>query len=561
MPLMLQSLASLPSQHNSNQSTFAYRKIMASALLCGATLASAQSNAATLTLGEARYTNTDEPNSGRKSVAISVTTAFNDNSPSWSNLTACTISGTVNVYVPVASNSAQATAEIDYILQKQTFSIRAEPYAVGEGQIQIDPGSDQILFEILDDGDETEANEEINFNITSYGVTCDDESSRSITAVRSYGTIVINDPFDVKDGSQPPRAAAIPVRQKSLSSQLNSLRTLSLHSAATRDRSIAKEIDRARNNLGSSAQNLQVQLKGQNVPVGALLGSGAGDALDEFGRWGFFVTGSVDLGEEKDTEDQSDFRSSMLITGLDYQFSENFVLGAALTYTDVAAGSDETANTDFNRNSLSVFGSLYSGDLFYLDAILTYGSSGYDLDRKIARDDGGSDVGAADTDGDETSASLGAGYNFHSRNINTRIFSFVNYIDANIDGYRETVYGSSSAAVVDGLDMQSLTASIGVELSWNINSSAGVFTPLFSVAQEHQFADDAVDITGNFVGGPDDGAFYYQAPDRDDDYLSAQVGLNAVFKNGVSAFLTYDTFLDRKDLASNHFSLGARWQF
>ena len=193
--------------------------------------------------------------------------------------------------------------------------------------------------------------------------------------------------------------------------------------------------------------------------------------------------------------------------------------------------------------------------------MLTYGTSAYDIDRRITREAGGTDMSTANTDGDELSASLGAGYNVHRNNLNARFFTFINYVDANIDGYAETVNGDSSAAVIDGMDLQSLIANIGLEVSWNINSQMGVFTPSLSIAQEHQYADDSVYVTGNFVGGLDEGRFTYTAPERDDNYMNAQLGLNAVLKNGVSAFVSYDTFIDRKDFASSQLSVGARWEF
>ena len=270
----------------------------------------------------------------------------------------------------------------------------------------------------------------------------------------------------------------------------------------------------------------------------------------------------MDFGkQEKNSALESDFQTNMLIAGVDYKVSNNVVLGAALTHSDTDAGDDKTANTDFRRYSLSLFGSLYSRDTFYIDGMITYGTSAYDLDRRIALEGGGADVSSADTDGDELSTSIGAGYNWYRNNVNIRLFTFINYIDANIDGYTETATGNSSAAVVDGMDLQSLIANLGAELSWNINTSAGVFTPVLSIAQERQYADDSVYVTGRFVGGLDEGNFAFSAPNRDDSYLNAKLGVNAVLKNGVSAFVSYDTFIDRKDFASGQFSVGARWEF
>lgn len=532
-----------------------YRKLLASTILGGLALAGPETYAAILQVDTPNNVTVDEPNSGSRTVTMNLRASFADGDPNWQTQAACTISGEIAVITPEAQNHAQATEGVDFNIVTRTFSMPTPPPSEGP----FPNISTEIVFEILDDGDESEATEEINFRITSYGVTCSDEVNRSISLNRGYGSIVINDPFDVK-GSQAQSPAAIPVRQKSLSTQLNSLRTLSLHNSVTRDRSIAKEIDRARQKRGFSSNNLQVRLQGETLPVAGLLGGAAGDA--DFGRWGFFVTGNVDIGEqEKHSPADLDYRSNMLIAGVDYKLSDNFVLGGAITHADMDAGNDETANTDFNRYSLSVFGSFYTRDAFYIDAMLTYGSSSYDLDRRIPVDGGAADTAFADTDGDELSASIGAGYSFHQRNFRTRLFSFLNYVDANIEGYSESVSGTSSSASVDGLDLQSLIANLGVEFSWNINTSAGIFTPTFSVAQERQYADDSVYVTGRFIGGQDAGDFAYTAPNRDDNYLNAQAGISAVLKNGVSAFLTYDTFVDRKDFASGQWSVGARWEF
>lgn len=475
-----------------------------------------------------------------------------------SNLVACTVSGTVNTYVPQPhprNKAKYATSGEDFVLTENRYSVRIQPYRGENGEIILESAYDEVLFDILAD-EEVEGAEYVIITTNPYGVTCEGGVAPYITLLGVYGSFIINDP------SASAQSNAIPVRQKSLSTQLNSLRTLSLHNSITRDRSIAKEIDRARkNSSGFRADNLQVQLHDQSLPLGTLLGGAAGDSA-EFGRWGAFVTGNVDLGkQEKNSTLESDFHTNMLIAGVDYKASDNIVLGAAVTHSDTNAGDDRTANTDFRRYSLSLFGSLYSRDRFYVDGMLTYGTSAYDLDRRIARDAGGSDISAAKTDGDELSASLGAGYNLHHKNVNARLFTFINYVDANIDGYAETVSGDSSAAVVDGMDLQSLIANVGVELSWNINTGVGVFTPMLSIAHEHQYADDSVYVTGRFVGGLDEGGFAYTAPDRDDNYLNAQVGLNAVLKNGLSAFMSYDTFIDRKDLASWQLSVGARWEF
>lgn len=533
------------------------RRLLAATAFSGLAFATASVSAQQTTT----YYQVDEPTSGHRSYSLPVRVALDVHDISFPPVAStasptCTVTGKVDISLTNPTNEWDqfiplATPGADFNLVQADFSVRLQ---ANQEYTDFEDGSAEILFEIFAD-DELEGQEVVSVTAGTYDVVCDDNVSREFL-LGVYGGFIIND----SSVTQP--LGAIPTRQKSLATQLNSLRTLSLHNSLTRDRSIAKEIDRARqNNSGVRTDNLQVRLQGEAMPVRGLLGGAAGDSAS-FGRWGAFVTGNVDLGkQEKNSALESDFHTNMLIAGVDYKVSDNIVVGAALTHSDTDAGDNDTANTDFRRYSLSLFGSLYSRDRFYIDGMLTYGTSAYDLDRRIALETGGADVSTADTDGDELSASLGAGYNWHHNNINARLFTFINYIDANIDGYAETVSGSSSAAVVDGMDLQSLIANVGVELSWNINSQLGVFTPMLSIAHEHQYADDSVYVTGRFVGGLDAGEFAFNASDRDDNYLTAQLGVNAVLKNGISAFVSYDSFIDRKDFSSGQLSVGARWEF
>ncbi|MDZ7922604.1 MAG: autotransporter outer membrane beta-barrel domain-containing protein [Marinagarivorans sp.] len=558
-----------------NQKPMFPAKYLAASAVVGGLLASASTYAQEATAQR----QVNEPKSGRVTFPVQITANPNPNADvNWDDVASCTVYGsivaisTINASVAAGHGAIAATGDDsaspdeDFVLSKNNYSITVKPSRNAQEQLVFDVTSDEVIFEILAD-DEVEMSESVRYTQTSYGVTCSGSASSESSNVGmdyshfgvtgTYGSFIINDAVE----SQIP-STAIPVRQKSLSAQLNSLRNLSLHNSITRDRSIAKEIERARRSSGLRMDNLRVSLHGQNLPAGGVLGGAAGDASDDSDRWGVFVTGNIDMGEqEKNTEFESDFRSSMLISGVDYKLSNSVVVGAALTYSDTDAGDDETANTDFKRSSLSLFGSVYSSETLYLNLMMTYGASAYDLDRRIARDDGGEDVGRATTDGDELSGSIATGYNWHHQNINVRFFSFLNYVDSGIDGYSESVVGASSAAQVDDIDLQSLIGNLGVELSWNMNTRMGVFVPMLSIAQERQFENDPVAITGRFMEGQDVGEFGYSTSNRDNDYLNAQLGLSAVLKNSVSAFVSYDTYVNREDLASSQWSIGARWEY
>jgi outer membrane autotransporter protein len=49
------------------------------------------------------------------------------------------------------------------------------------------------------------------------------------------------------------------------------------------------------------------------------------------------------------------------------------------------------------------------------------------------------------------------------------------------------------------------------------------------------------------------------SPDR--DYFRLGLGVSAVFPHGVSAFVNYDTLLDKRDWTDHLIDLGVRWEF
>jgi outer membrane autotransporter protein len=548
--------------------------VLATGLVLGSVFFCSNANAVSLHLSIPGDTVVEEPNSGTRTVSMNIVkTVFapGNEDPAWSNGT-CTITGEVAVRtVEPDGEIVYATEGTDFAITKSSFSITVNPVFAGEGPAVFEAVADQITFEIYDDNDEEEALEEyIDIEITSYGASCESGATPTLSRTEDYGAFILRDPFDEKEVDPAPgepvtpsaRSKAIPVRHASLTKQLNALRNLTLHTAQTRDKSIAREIDRARSQSGFNVQNLQVNVGGQALPGNALLGGAAGDGDQGSGPWGFFVSGSIDIGEQdSNTDFSSDFDASLLIAGLDYRINDNIVLGGALSHTQVEAGDNTLAKTEFDRTSLALFASLYSADTYYVNAILTQGSTGYDLNRKIDTDTAAKDSASADTDGDETSVSVGAGYNFPADNLNLRVFSFINYINADIDSYTESVTGDSSAASVGGMDLKSVTADFGLELSGNLNTGIGVFVPSFALSHQQQWADDSVTVNGQFIGGIDAGEFEYTGPDRDRHYLNARVGVSAVLPHGISAYLAYETQFQRDDFESNHTTAGVRWEF
>lgn len=543
--------------------------------MAGLTLSvtASESQAATL-----QFTITDsnvdvaEP-TGTDTQIVNIGPTLTSDNEDWS--TNCTVSGMISV--------TQGTDSTDYrILDSQNFTFNTTPI-VNDGPFSFETQSQEIRFEVLADFEE-EDDEEVDFTITDITATCDNgegntDVSSDVSNATEFGyglkiTIqdTLNEPEEVEEPIEEVPDTTLPTEQISLQSQINDMHILTLHTAALQTRRLSSEISRSRKgNRGVNTNNLQVRINNEATPIDEWLnyvnanqtptseetGLNAGDTLTDFGRWGFFINGTIDIGDsESASASGSDYDSSLLLFGADYQVNTKFLLGGAIGLTNLNSDSqDNTYTTDFDRTSFSLFGSYYS-DTYYLDAILGYGDNSYDLTRTVT-----DDTIIADTDGKEINIALGAGYQIYIKRSSLNLFSIINYIDADVNEYQEFTAGTVATAQVDSFHSKSLTSSLGTELSWSINTSIGVFSPQISLAWEHQFKDTPVNITGNLITETTTQAFVFDSTTLDNNYFSTQIGVTGIFKGGVTSYITYDRYLDRDDIESNVYSLGVRWQF
>jgi len=452
----------------------------------GLALASAHTHAARLTFEVTRdqagtggpfTTEIWEPGTASEGNAetVSVGPVLISDNENWP--TACTVTGEIQV------SGGSASREDDYILSTAAFSLTSSPIAESD-PTRFNDVSQQIILSALEDF-QVEEPETVQLDIINVTATCPGAEG-GVVDVRGavfvdadYGLeVTINDTFSEPDTEEPteePQTPTVdkqvPLSQKSLETQVNDIALLTLHSADARTRNISREIHRTRRGgRGLNTDNLSVNVNGVTVPAALWQsaiygdqdtprGAGAGDAFDDFGRWGVFVSGAIEMGERKNSPTaNADFDSSMFIIGADYRLNSRVVLGGALSTTSLEANvSNGSSNTDFDRTSFSVFGSYY-GDAYYIDLIVTLGSSDYELSRQIVND-----TASADTDGDELSYALGAGYDIALSQGNLRLFTLLNYIESDLDGYQERATGTASAASVDSFTLKSLLTNAGVE--------------------------------------------------------------------------------------------------
>ncbi|MGH7801374.1 MAG: autotransporter domain-containing protein [Thermodesulfobacteriota bacterium] len=296
------------------------------------------------------------------------------------------------------------------------------------------------------------------------------------------------------------------------------------------------------------------------------------DEPSPFGKLGIFVNGSYNFGDrdQSTTQNGFDFNIFDVTGGVDYRFTNNFVLGVAFTYVRTDIDLDLSAGSlDTNAYYGSVYGSLYILDNFYIDGLANFGWIDYNSKRNINFTVDGTTVNQTangDTNGFYYAFSANAGYDFHFEGLTFGPLGRFNYSQANIDGFQETIEGGGAgtglALDVDDQDAKSLTTALGAQASYAISTGWGVFLPQVLFEWVHEFEDPG-STSATFVAGGGLGinpTINVQGEDPDRDTFNLGGGISAVFPHGISAFAYYESILGWEDVTSYYISGGIRFE-
>jgi|GEM_PF-1625611 len=328
---------------------------------------------------------------------------------------------------------------------------------------------------------------------------------------------------------------------------------------------------------GIDLAGLNLNIDGQQVSGAALQSlletlTGGGASADDFGRWGIFVNGRINFGEKDATQNQTgfDFDTIGITSGVDYRIRDNFVIGAALGYSQIDADFDQSVgHLDIETWNISVFGTYFSADKFYLDAALNYGDNGYDSVRHIVYTDVGGTVdrtAVSDSSGVETSIGLATGYDFgHGAwTFGPHIGSF--FYDVGVNEFRETGAGGLNM-VVDDQNAQSFTLNGGGHVSYVITPAWGVLVPHLRVDYVHEFQDSRELIGVQVAADPFSAdplnptpTIILQTDEPDPDYVVWSAGFSAQFINGMAGFINYQSTEGYSDLTLTELTFGLRWE-
>ena len=308
--------------------------------------------------------------------------------------------------------------------------------------------------------------------------------------------------------------------------------------------------------------------------LASLGGGGPGAEVDShLGALGIFASGTFNFGDRGSTDDQTgyDFKSRELTLGADYRFTDQFVLGAALSHTAIDADMDEAGGyLDTRGYGVTLYGTYYPSDRFYFDGMVNYGWNDYDQRRNVIYRVQDADVDQhfdSDYSGRQFFVDLGAGYQFTRGNLSLGPEVRLSYLDVRVDAFEERAGGggpgSAWAVEVEEQDLRSLVSSVGGRASYLIAQPWGTLQPQVEFGWLHEFNDDSRLVRGRFLEGAavPDNLFQLAMDPVDKDYFRLGLGLSARFDRGPSALVQYRTLFGYRNLEDHAITTELRWEF
>lgn len=321
---------------------------------------------------------------------------------------------------------------------------------------------------------------------------------------------------------------------------------------------------------GVSTGGLSLNKDGENIPVGlaagqafSLLGRGGGASADPqpFGNLGVFVNGLGTFGNQtaSSKEPGYDFHTAGMTAGADYRVIPSLVLGGAFGYASTGSlFANDAGDMSAKTFSLSGYAGFTLGG-FHVDGILTYGWTNYDTERNVVIPGGVTQM-KGDPTGDQIAVSVNTGYDFTFGALTLGPSIRVNYVNVDVESFRE--HGATEFILsVRKQNVESLTTSLGGEVSYALSVPFGVLTPLVRVEWEHEYLAGSRLVSGTLIADPTQTLFSARTNSPDRDYVNLGAGITGTFQGGWSSFFYYETVLGKSRVTNHSLTLGIRREF
>jgi outer membrane autotransporter protein len=294
----------------------------------------------------------------------------------------------------------------------------------------------------------------------------------------------------------------------------------------------------------------------------------AGD--DSFDRLGVFVNGDIGFGDRRTTTNEAGYNLNThgVTAGVDYRFTDNFLLGTAFGYNNATSGYySNLGKLEADSYSGAIYGSFYTEGGFFVDGIFSGSHVDYASTRHIqySLPTETTPNGIINTDalgsnqGDEFNVAMTSGNNFKFGGLTVTPQIRVDYTTSQVDALNEQG-GLGWALHVDQQSFESLQTAPGLQLAYAISLPWAVIIPMARAEYIHEFKNDSRNINTYFVQDPRQIRFNILTDKPDRDYIIASAGISAQFAHGISAFVNYDTVQANYYVNNHNFTGGVRME-
>lgn len=345
--------------------------------------------------------------------------------------------------------------------------------------------------------------------------------------------------------------------------------------ATAQIRNIGARLSQVRGGGGSgfSSAGLNARYGNGNIPLGMLAylnqteeeTNGIDTNNDFISPWGFFINGTISMGERDATSRELafDFDTFGITAGVDYRLDAKKVIGVALGYAKFDSTIEDVSELNSSGVTLTGYGSFYVTDNFYVDSRISYARPDFDQSRNIDFTLGSTHIdrtAVGETNADQYSFAMSAGYSFYKNAWNITPNASITYVKTTIDEFTETGAGDFNFVYLEQ-ELESLVWSAGIRVSKAISLKNGVITPQFDFDYNYEGLNDGNDIQARFVSAPDDQLLIVVTDTPDRSYGSAGLGLVFISANGKQAYINYRSVIGLEGFSRGTFNIGARFEF
>lgn len=324
------------------------------------------------------------------------------------------------------------------------------------------------------------------------------------------------------------------------------------------------------NGLALAASGGKVSLMGLGSAL--LADEGPTDTASEsFGRWGFFMSGTIGRGEADagSLTPSYDFDVNGITAGVDYRKNDSLVLGVAMGYTSqdtTLAGGQ--GSVDMSGISLSLYSTWYQDNSWYMDSVISLSRNSYDSTRLISFVlplVTVNQLATAASDGNDVNASVTFGRDFNKDAMSYGFYGRVMYGRQSYDGFSEAVNaslpGAGLALSVSARDVNSLSSVLGGKVSFTNSTSWGVLVPVLEAEWQKEYRSDPESFRAFFLNDPTQTPIIVTGEALDSSFFRLGAGLSAVLTKGRSGFVMYERIFGRDRISQDSLALGFRVEF